>query len=151
MQGVFNHGMPEQPKNFGERVKKRRIDLGLSQGFVAAESGLQQTDISKIETGRIKSTSCILRLATALQCNPYWLEFGEVEMDSGMMPEGATNPIPAGLSNLAVELAVFFDRNAQGDKRVPAFTAATDAISAVKRGTAQSAKPLVLPTLEKQP
>lgn len=74
-----------------------------------------------------------------------------MEMDSGMMPEGATNPIPVGLSNLAVELAVFFDRNAHGDKRVPAFNAATEAIAEVKRGKPQSAKPLAPQIPEKQP
>lgn len=54
MQGVFNLGVDSKPETFGDRVKKRRTDLGLSQGYVAAESGMQQTDVSKIETGRMR-------------------------------------------------------------------------------------------------
>lgn len=63
--------------NLAKRVKTRRKELGLSQAELADSSGLQQSDISKIENGAIQKTTGIIGLATALRCDPSWLATGE--------------------------------------------------------------------------
>jgi transcriptional regulator with XRE-family HTH domain len=56
---------------FGNRVRKRRQDLGWSQEKLAEESGLHWTYISSIERGeRNISLLNILRVAEALDVDP---------------------------------------------------------------------------------
>lgn len=64
-------------ETFASRVSSRRVELGMTQGEVATQSGLKQPDISKIERGLILKTTELLGLAGALKCNPYWLESGK--------------------------------------------------------------------------
>lgn len=66
-------------ESFADRVKNRRLELGLKQGQVAKLSGLKQPDISKIELGKILETTKLLGLAQALACNPIWLSTGKGE------------------------------------------------------------------------
>ena len=106
------------------RAKKRRIDLELSQEQVAAATGLKQTDISKLERGKIAKTTGILRLAQALKCNPYWLEFGEGDQDASI----STSAAPAGYSVEALGLAWLLDQVSSRIGRNRALSAATDAI-----------------------
>lgn len=52
-----------------ERVKKRRLELGLSQTELATKAGVTQGAISMIENGdRTPSLSLIKEIATALDC-----------------------------------------------------------------------------------
>ena len=67
-------------ENLAKRVKARRKALGMKQAEVAKESGLQQADISKIETGAIQKTTALLGLARALKCRPEWLDTGDGEV-----------------------------------------------------------------------
>lgn len=60
-----------------KRAKAARVHLGLNQAQVAELSGLKQSDISKIETGRILKTTGIVGLAKALQCSPEFLQIGD--------------------------------------------------------------------------
>jgi len=56
---------------FGDRVRKRRLDLGWSQEKLAEASGLHWTYISSIERGeRNISLLNILRVADALDVDP---------------------------------------------------------------------------------
>jgi transcriptional regulator with XRE-family HTH domain len=56
---------------FGDRVRKRRQDLGWSQEKLAEKSGLHWTYISSIERGeRNISLLNILRVAEALDVDP---------------------------------------------------------------------------------
>lgn len=69
---------------FAQRVKRRRLELGLTQGKLAELSGLKQPDISKIELGRIKQTVEIVGLAQALQCSAHWLQTGDGDLMTGV-------------------------------------------------------------------
>lgn len=73
-------------ETFAKRVAERRKDLGLTQGKLGELSGLNQSDISKIERGKILETPRILALAEALRCSPYWLETGIGEANDKAFP-----------------------------------------------------------------
>lgn len=79
--------------SLAERVKNRRIALRLTQGQIAKISELNQSDVSKIEKGRILETTKLLGLARALQCNPDWLETGKGDVipTNGLIPPRATD------------------------------------------------------------
>lgn len=56
---------------FGQRVRARRTELGLSQMALADQVGLHFTYVSSVERGeRNISLENIVRLATALQVDP---------------------------------------------------------------------------------
>lgn len=65
---------------FSERVRLRRLELGLTQGEVAKRAGVKQPTIALFESGRNKSTNAVVALAEALQCNALWLEQGKGPM-----------------------------------------------------------------------
>lgn len=60
-----------------ERVKAARKYSGLTQAALAKASGANQSDISKIERGEIERTTYLIGLATALKCDPRWLDTGD--------------------------------------------------------------------------
>lgn len=60
-----------------ERVKAARKHSGLTQAALAKASGANQSDISKIERGEIERTTHLIGLATALKCDPRWLDTGD--------------------------------------------------------------------------
>jgi SOS-response transcriptional repressor LexA len=63
-----------------KRVREQRKALGMTQAQLAEASGLQQSDISKIENGKVQSTTAVVELARALQKPPEWLRFaGDVD------------------------------------------------------------------------
>ena len=64
-------------ETLGERVAYLRKRSKLTQQKLADLSGLQQSDISKIERGDVHKTTGIIGLSRALSCNPYWLEDGQ--------------------------------------------------------------------------
>lgn len=71
-------------KAFGDRVRTRRTDLGLSQEALAEQSGLHRTYISSLELGgRNVSLANILRLAAALDLDPGEL-IGGLRVDRGV-------------------------------------------------------------------
>jgi len=54
---------------FGERVRARRLSLALAQTDVAERTGIAQTELSRIELGRVNVTMrTMIRLADALAC-----------------------------------------------------------------------------------
>jgi transcriptional regulator with XRE-family HTH domain len=59
----------------GDRVQARRKELGLTQERLAADSGLKQFHISRIESGDIKDIKgeTLRRLARALRCTTDYL------------------------------------------------------------------------------
>lgn len=71
---------------FNERVKARRLELGLSQKELARRIGVGQSTIGQIENGRNKSSKEILKLAEELQTSAEYLLYGtepsEPEPDS---------------------------------------------------------------------
>lgn len=74
-------GLNKDMNSFAERVRSRRIALGLTQSQLAKLAGLRQPDISKIELGKINETTKLLGLARALKCTPDWLETGKGQIE----------------------------------------------------------------------
>ena len=66
MAGTGKGPTPRQ-REFGDRIRKRRLKLGLSQEALALESGINRTYIGSLEAGeRNPSLENVARLATAL-------------------------------------------------------------------------------------
>ncbi len=66
----------------GERIKKKRLELGLKQPQLAVMCGWEdaQSRISHYEKGRREPTSeDLIKLASALNVKPSWLLFGDEE------------------------------------------------------------------------
>ncbi|QGY29051.1 LexA family protein [Pantoea cypripedii] len=59
-----------------DRVKSRRLELGLTQTELAELAGTTQQGIVSIESGRTKRPRYILELAKALQTDVAWLQDG---------------------------------------------------------------------------
>jgi transcriptional regulator with XRE-family HTH domain len=59
----------------GDRVRRRREELGMSQQDLAEKTGILQTLISRLERGVNTNphTDVLLRLARALRCSVDWL------------------------------------------------------------------------------
>ena len=69
----------------GEKVKKRRLELGLSQDELAQRMGYSsRTSINKIENGRPCSQKIIKRLAEALRLDEAYLMGIEVTMETAV-------------------------------------------------------------------
>ena len=67
-------------KTFSDRVKKRRLELGLSQERLGDLVGVSQGLIGQIENGRNRGSKHIAALARALQCSADWLDTGKGDM-----------------------------------------------------------------------
>lgn len=74
-------GLNDLMETLARRVSFSRKRLGLSQEQLASVSGLQQSDISKIENGRIAKTTAVPALARALRCDAHWLDTGDGSPD----------------------------------------------------------------------
>lgn len=72
----------------GERIKKRRIALGLSQTDLAKRMGYtNKTTISKVENGRDNiTTDRVRKFADALHCSTSYL-MGWEELEDNDIPE----------------------------------------------------------------
>ncbi len=64
-------------ETFGERLRKTRLQRGLSQAQLAHACGLSQSAISSYENGSRQSPKKLLNLAQTLQVDIYWLSRGE--------------------------------------------------------------------------
>ena len=63
----------------GDRIRQRRLELGLSQRAAACE-GVSAGYICRLESGdRLPSARVLRSLAARLGVSPYWLETGEVD------------------------------------------------------------------------
>lgn len=88
----------EASLNVGDRVKKRRIEIGLSQEELAIKMGYQsRTSINKIENGRPVTQKIAIRLANALGVSPAYL--------MGLGEEQESDSRNAFASNLRMKLA----------------------------------------------
>ncbi|EGI73239.1 regulatory protein Cro [Pseudoalteromonas distincta] len=71
----------------GERIKKRRVELGLTQANLAELAGIIQQSLQKIESGSTKNPRNLKALADALDCTPEFLQFGIAEsINSNVSP-----------------------------------------------------------------
>ncbi|MDK4685575.1 XRE family transcriptional regulator [Kingella negevensis] len=84
--------------SFNERVKNRRLELGLSQAALGKLAGVPQSTIGQIENGRNKSSTKILELAHALQTTVEYLVDGvEPAQKQPSLPNVSEMPTPTPL------------------------------------------------------
>jgi ribosome-binding protein aMBF1 (putative translation factor) len=61
----------ETTREFGERVRKRRLQLGLSQEAAAVRCGIHWTQLGKVERGqRSLRLETIVKIAAGLEIEP---------------------------------------------------------------------------------
>lgn len=62
----------------GNRIRSIRVARGLSQTKLARTIGVTQGALSQIELGLVTAIKAetLVRLATTLQTNPYWIQTG---------------------------------------------------------------------------
>lgn len=60
-----------------ERLKVRRIELGLTQHQLGLLAGVKQQTIQRIESGTSNRPRHLLEIAEALNCSPKWLLHGD--------------------------------------------------------------------------
>ena len=81
MAGSGKSSTPRQ-RLLGQRVRERRLKLGLTQEAVAERAGMHPVYISLVERGhRNPSLDNVVRLAVALQCDPGRLVTGLDKVD----------------------------------------------------------------------
>lgn len=69
--------MSRATETLAQRLKLARTKRGFGQIALATATQLKQSDISKLENGKILKTTGIARLSNALHVPSEWLEFGE--------------------------------------------------------------------------
>jgi transcriptional regulator with XRE-family HTH domain len=99
----------------GERIRQRRLELGLSQRELAT-NGVTYAYISRLEAdGRRPSVRALRKLAPRLDVSVHWLETGEpdpAQQLAHLVLEHRGKPLPATAAKLA--------RRLLGDAAAPA-------------------------------
>lgn len=76
-------------KTLGQRIRQRRKQIGLSQGGLSKAAGVSDSSISLWESDHTAPRGENLhRLASALQCSPTWILFGDED-------KSPSEPVPA--------------------------------------------------------
>ena len=76
---MIGASFPLQMTSVGDRIRERRLELGLSQRALASE-GVSYAYISRLEANtRRPSTKALRKLAPKLAVSVHWLETGQVE------------------------------------------------------------------------
>lgn len=62
----------------GQRIRRRRKELGIKQGELAAKAEIGQSTLSEIERGESKLPNAenLRKLAQALDCSDVWILYG---------------------------------------------------------------------------
>lgn len=63
------------------RMRWARLHRNLTQEELAKKAGTSQSQVYKIEQGRVKRPRNIGEIARALDVSPAWLQFGEAKID----------------------------------------------------------------------
>jgi transcriptional regulator with XRE-family HTH domain len=88
----------------GERIRQRRLELGLSQRELASE-GVTYAYVSRLEANtRTPSIKVLRKLATKLDVSVHWLETGErdpAEQLAQLVLEHQRRPLPRRAVTLA--------------------------------------------------
>lgn len=66
-----------------DRLKRARKHRKVSQAKLSEATGLDQTTISNLETGKVLSTSKLVEIAYTLRVDPRWLATGLGDMEGG--------------------------------------------------------------------
>lgn len=64
-------------QTLSERLKSKRVSLKMTQTELATKAGVKQQSIQLIEAGVTKRPRYLFEIATALHCDPIWLQYGE--------------------------------------------------------------------------
>ncbi len=64
-------------ENIGDRIRKRRLELELSQLALARRANVSQGTIAQLENGRNHGTGKIYEISIALNVSPEWLLYGK--------------------------------------------------------------------------
>lgn len=73
------------PKEFGRRVRERRVELGMSQAALAEKSDQSQSNIGWIEQGKAKKPKQqALDLVEPLRTSVDWLLYGIGDKETGL-------------------------------------------------------------------
>jgi transcriptional regulator with XRE-family HTH domain len=93
-----------QMATIGDRMRQRRLELGLSQRELATE-GVSYASISRLEANtRTPSTKALRRLAPKLGVSVHWLETGEpdpADQLARLVLEHRGRPLPVRATRLA--------------------------------------------------
>jgi transcriptional regulator with XRE-family HTH domain len=65
-------------ETISERLKQKRSELNLTQAELAEKAGIKQQSIQQIESGATKRPRFLFEIASALQCDPSWLLYGNL-------------------------------------------------------------------------
>jgi transcriptional regulator with XRE-family HTH domain len=92
------------PETVGDRIRRRRLELGLSQRQLSSP-GVSYAYVSRIEgNDRRPSMKALRKLAPMLGVSVYWLETGErdpAEELAGLVLEHRGRPLPERAITLA--------------------------------------------------
>lgn len=93
--------------NIGERIRNRRIELGLTQDEVAKKTGYKsRSSINKIESSRNLPLSKVEKMAKALECTPSFLMgWEEQEIMANAMADALLSDLSPKAKELALKLA----------------------------------------------
>lgn len=80
--------MKDDDRSFRERLRKKRLEHGLSPGELAIAVGVTEGAVRQMESGQTKSASFAVgvKLALALGCSPYWLATGREKPSTADFP-----------------------------------------------------------------
>lgn len=80
-------------KGIGERIKARRVDLGMAQEDLSAAVGCRVTQVSRWERGlNTPVADALIQLTQVLRVSAAWLLTGEEARLEAVMPDGPTLP-----------------------------------------------------------
>jgi len=78
-----------------QRIQQRMDTLGITQDRLAFLSGLSQSAIHKLISGKSMSSRRMPQLAKALKCDIYWLTDGKGSMEFTPSPDSNTHKTKA--------------------------------------------------------
>lgn len=94
--------------SIGQRVRQAREAKKMSQLRLRALTGIAQSTLSELETGKNEQTTYVASLAAALGVSAIWLAEGKGPMVPGQQKDAAV------LDDVVVLIGLFRDSNAAG-------------------------------------
>lgn len=76
---------PGMASSLADRVREARRSAQLSQAALAKKVGVSQPTIADIESGKIKETAHIVKIALATRHSAYWLETNKGPKKMGVL------------------------------------------------------------------
>ena len=87
-------------QGFAERLRRRRLGLGLRKQDLAAQVGVSLTTIQQYENGQLPKGEFAVRLGAALRCSLDWLLAGQGNVEGALQDQWAgLVMVPAGLAS----------------------------------------------------